>query len=156
MHEEVAIDRRNGLRAGPGCPVEHVERRVFERYGPDLDAWARGVGRPMAPDAFSPLCPSTGDETPIDAPSGPLRITYPHDGARFVLDPERPRALSAVPLQVAVPPGVRKLTLRVDGVVTARLDPPFSTTWPIEPGDHTLSVEAPGGTPAAVVHVSVR
>jgi hypothetical protein len=47
------------------------------------------------------------------------------------------------------------VTLRVDGAVAAKLDPPFSTTWTLAPGDHTLAVEAPGGAPA-IVHVSVR
>src|SRR5205814_1260219 len=146
MHEEVAIDRRNGLRAGPVCPAEHVDRRVFERYGSELEAWARGVGRPLAPDGFSPLCPPGSDDAePAAAAGGTLRITYPHDGARFLIDPERPRELSAVPVHVAAPPGVRQVTLRVDGAVVAKLDPPFSTTWKIEPGDHTLAAESPGG-----------
>jgi penicillin-binding protein 1C len=153
MHEEVAIDRRNGLRAGPGCPSEHVERRVFERYGPDLDAWSRSTNRPLAPDAWSPFCPAP-EGVAVEAAGSTLRITYPHDGARFVLDPERPRELSAVPVIVAAPAGVRKVTVRVDGVVVARLDPPFSTTWKLEPGDHTLAAESGGG--ASVVHVSVR
>ena len=155
MHEEVAIDRRNGLRAGPACSSEHVDRRVFERYGSELEAWARGVGRPLAPDAFSPLCPAGSDDLATVAPSGPLRITYPHEGARFLIDPERPRELSAVPVHVAAPPGVRQVTLRVDGVIVAKLDPPFSTTWTLASGDHTLAVEAPGGA-QAIVHVSVR
>ena len=33
MHEEVAIDAENGLRAGPACGSVHVEQRVFE---PDI------------------------------------------------------------------------------------------------------------------------
>jgi penicillin-binding protein 1C len=154
MHEEVAIDRRNRLRAGPGCPSEFVLRRVFERYGSDFDAWSRATNRPLAPEAWSPFCPAREGVEAAGEATGSLRITYPHDGARFVLDPERPRDLSAVPVLVAAPAGVRKVTVRVDGVVLAKLEPPFSTSWKLEPGEHTLSAES--GTGASVVHVSVR
>jgi penicillin-binding protein 1C len=155
VHEEVAVDRRNGLRAGPGCPRGFVETRVLERYDPDYLAWAGAAGRPLAPEAFSPLCPA--DDAAAAAPSeGPVRITYPHDGARFLIDPDRPRELQAVPVLIAAPSGVREVTLRIDDGAPAKLVPPFSTTWRLETGEHTFVAEAPGREGDARVHVTVR
>ncbi len=156
VHEEVAVDRRNGLRAGPGCPQAFVERRVLERYDPEYLAWAEGAGRPLAPDAYSPLCP--GDDA-AEAPAtsdGAVHITYPHDGARFVIDPDRPRELQALPVLVAAPAGVREVTLRIDGATPARLAPPFSTTWTLAAGEHTFVAEAAGREGGSTVHVTVR
>jgi penicillin-binding protein 1C len=155
VHEEVAVDRRNGLRAGPGCPQAFVETRVLERYDPDLLAWARAARRPLAPEGFSPLCPAD-DATAPPASEGDVRITYPHDGARFVIDPDRPRELQAVPVLIAAPSGVREVTLRIDDAAPARLAPPFSTTWRLETGEHTFVAEAPGREGDATVHVTVR
>jgi penicillin-binding protein 1C len=158
VHVEVALDRRNGLRAGSGCPTEHVERRVFERYGPEIEGWARAASRPLAPEAWSPLCPPGPDDARPDdtADAGDaVRITYPHDGARFLLDPERPAELSAIPVLVAAPPSVRAVILRVDGVVVATLAPPFSTSWRLVAGQHAFQVEAAGHA-SAEAHITVR
>src|SRR5580704_17946225 len=87
MHERVRVDRRNGLRAGPSCPAAYVVEQTVERYDEASRAWAEAAGRPVAPGGFSPLCPAGGS---VAAPS--LRIGWPGDGARFVLDPDRPRA----------------------------------------------------------------
>jgi penicillin-binding protein 1C len=154
MHEDVAIDRRNGLRAGRGCPASFVEHRVYERYGPDLLAWARAANRPIAPDSFSPLCPADGSEEPAIA--GALRIAYPHDGASFLLDPERPRELQALRVLVSAPPGARAIALRIDGAAPAKLAPPFATTWRLEPGEHVFVAEGPGGATSSPVRITVR
>jgi penicillin-binding protein 1C len=155
MHEEVRLDRRNGLRAGPGCASGEVETRVFERYEHAYAAWAAGASRPVAPEAYSPLCPA--DDRAAEAAGGSgVEITYPHDGAHFVMDPERPRELQAVEVLVAAPPGVREVTLRVDGGAATRLKSPFSTSWRLEPGEHTLVAEVPGREGAATVRVVVR
>jgi penicillin-binding protein 1C len=149
LHAEILVDRRNGLRAGPACAA--AEPRVFERYPPELLAWATAAHRPLAPDAFSPLCP--GEDPPRDG-DGALHIAYPHDGARFLLDPDRPRALQAVSVLVSTETGTREVTLRVDGAAPVLLRAPFTHLWVMEPGDHTFAAEANGRT--ATVHVSVR
>lgn len=53
-HELVAIDPRNGLRAGPRCAER--ELRSFERYPSAESSWASEAQRPIAPSAVSPLC----------------------------------------------------------------------------------------------------
>ena len=154
IHTELAIDRRNGLLAGPACPAGVVEQRVFERWSPEAEAWAANAERPVPPHGFSPLCPPTEREQ--DATGGALQIAYPHDGARFVLDPDRPRAMQAVSVRVTAPAGVREIVLRVDGAVAARGHTPFVATWTLEPGEHTLLAEASGAGAAEPVHIAVR
>lgn len=155
MHEAVALDRRTGLRAGPSCPADVIETRVFEQYPPDLAAWAREAGRPTAPEETSSLCPAADTEE-VPSGEGALEIVYPHDGARFVIDPDRPRELQAVSILIVAPPGVREVRLRVDEGPPSKLVAPFRSTWRLEAGEHTLVAEVPGREGQATVHVRVR
>ncbi len=151
MHEIVDVDARNGLRAGVGCPSEHVVRRAFERFDGPYAAWAAGAHRTTAPDAFSPLCPAKGG-----ASSAPLRIGYPRDGARFLLDPGRPRAQQIVSVRVEAPDGAAGLVaLKVDGRVVARAPSPYVVGWTLEPGAHEMIAEAEGRSASAKIHVRV-
>ncbi|XXX71777.1 penicillin-binding protein 1C [Sorangium sp. So ce134] len=141
MHEAVRVDRRNGLRAG-ACPDAAVEERVFERYDAELAAWARAAGRPMAPEDASPLCgplPGGGGVPPAGAR---VRVAYPPDGARFVLDPSV-NSQQAIRLRADVPPGVRRARFVLDGR-PIEVGPPFSLDWPLAAGEHRLRVEADG------------
>lgn len=44
VHREVAICLVSGKLANEYCPQETVERRRYEDYGPEWDAWAQGKG----------------------------------------------------------------------------------------------------------------
>jgi penicillin-binding protein 1C len=149
MHERVAIDVRNGLRAGPGCPRAFVEEKGFERFGGAFAAWAAGAGRATAPAQFSPLCP--GDASA----AGTLRIGYPHDGARFLIDPDRPRAQQTLAVRVEAPAGAPAVRLRVDGRVVASTTAPYVVDWPLAPGEHELVAEAPNVAASPPVHLRV-
>ncbi|WP_394824565.1 penicillin-binding protein 1C [Pendulispora albinea] len=154
MHVKVAIDRRNGLRAGPACAPEDVEERIYEHFAPEYAAWATTAGRPTVPREWSPLCPGTGDPDPDAVATTAVRILYPTPGARFVIDPDRPRDAQLLDVQVVSPPHTREVTLRVDGTLVARTTtPPLS--WKLEPGDHLLTAEA-DGHPGAPVKITVR
>lgn len=152
VHEVVALDVRNGLRAGPACGAGVTEERVFERWAPPYVEWAERNRRPRAPAESSPACPSDGrDEAATaaesEAPVGAPRITYPFNGARFVLDPERPGALQV--LEVRVEPDARDVVLRVDGA------PIKGRGWPLAAGAHTLTAHR-GAVAGPPVHVTVR
>jgi penicillin-binding protein 1C len=151
MHERVRIDRLDGLRAGPACAASEVEERVFERFPPDLLAWATAAGRPMAPTEWSSRCP--GDPTAVAGES--LRIAYPLDGARFVIDPESARDSQHLEVEVVAPSGAREVALVVDGKVTAHAGRPFALSWPLEPGDHQL-VAVAGEASSPTVRIRVR
>jgi penicillin-binding protein 1C len=152
MHEHVMIDRRNGLLAGPRCPRAFVEERTFEVYPPSFAAWSRGAGRELAPEGSSPLC---GPGAPRVG-HGELRVGYPEDGARFVLDPDRARALQQVQFRVEAPAGASEVRLRVDGRAAAQLPFPYVTSFPLAPGEHVILAEATGLGSSPPVHVIVE
>jgi penicillin-binding protein 1C len=149
VHERVRIDKRNGLRAGPACARSVTEDRVFERWTAPYVEWARRTSRPMAPEGSSPECPI--DEHEVEAtttdPTAP-RITYPFDGARFVIDPERPTSLQL--LDIRVEPDGSAVEVRVDGALLPR-----ARTWPLAPGTHTITARR-GTSESSPVRFAVR
>jgi len=127
MHETVAIDPHNGLRAGPAC--HDAERKLFERYPREFVAWATEAARPLAPEAFSARCP--GDrETSDGSPS----IAFPANGARFRLDPGSSKQEIVLAARSAAGP-VRFL---VDGRVVGSAPAPFRVAWALERGTHRV------------------
>jgi hypothetical protein len=150
VHERVRVDTRSGLRAGPGCARAVTEERVFERWGAPYDAWAQRANRPNAPSDNSPNCPTEEPDVPADeaTTSAAPRITYPFDGARFVIDPERPSALQL--LEIRVEPDGRDVEVRVDGVAVSN-----KRAWPLAPGAHTITAHR-GRSEAAPVRYIVR
>jgi penicillin-binding protein 1C len=151
VHERIRVDVRNGLRAGPACARTVTEERTFERWPALYDAWARRTNRAIAPEGSSPECPS---DTPDDASDGDARdpaaprITYPFDGARFVIDPERPSALQL--LDIRVEPDGTAVEVRVDGALL-----PKTRAWPLAAGDHTVTARH-GSVTSAPVRYTVR
>lgn len=149
-HERVRIDTRNGLRAGPGCARSVTEERVLEHWSAPYEDWARRTNRPLAPAASSPECPleapDDADRAVEAADSAAPRITYPFDGARFVIDPERPSALQL--LDIRVEPSSSEV--RVDGALLSK-----ARTWPLTAGAHTITARS-GAATSAPVHYTVR
>jgi hypothetical protein len=121
-----------------------TEARVFERWEAPFDAWARAMDRPLAPLASSPSCPIADAEEP--AREARLEILYPFDGARFVLDPERPTSLQT--LDIRVSPFPAPVDVRVDGALV-------NTSWPLATGTHTIIAESKRAS-SAPVRISVR
>jgi len=155
LHERVRIDARNGKRAGSGSSDRCVEvvDKVFERYPPEYASWAAGANRPVAPLEYSGDCPDDGPARA--ATSGPLFIRSPAPDARYVIDPDRPRAIQVLPVSVVAPQGAEEVSLLVDGAPVARARSPFDLRWTLEPGDHIL-VARSGGQQSAPVTVHVR
>ncbi|MFO0676416.1 MAG: penicillin-binding protein 1C [Polyangiaceae bacterium] len=161
MHEHVAIDRRNGLRAGVGCDPTFVERRTFEWYPDTFAPWARATRRSLAPTDVSPLCPSGPVvRATFASEAGPVRITSPKEGARFVVDPERPLSGQRVVVRAVSGPGghgASGLRLMVDGRSIHGKDVVSDDTvefdWPLARGAHVLEVVAAGSRDR--VHVVV-
>jgi penicillin-binding protein 1C len=152
MHESVAVDLRNGLRAGPACPVEVTRRNSFERLDGRFRAWAVAAGRKTGPDRFSPLCPPPGR---VEA-ERPLRIAWPNDDSRFVIDPERPRDQQQLLARVDAPAGVASVEMVIDGHPLGRLRSPFVARWPLEPGDHVMVARSDDARTSEPVRVHVE
>jgi penicillin-binding protein 1C len=158
-HRRVRLDVRNGLRAGPGCTSEVTTERVFERWRQPYAEWARRTNRALAPEASSPACPTDDgaadlEDTPGDdgdaGTRDPLapRITYPFDGARFVIDPERPADLQL--LEIRVEPEGTAVEVRVDDTILAK-----TRTWPLAPGTHTITARS-GSHVSSPIRITVR
>jgi hypothetical protein len=132
-----------------------VDERVFERVPPELASWAVAAGRPTEPRAWSPNCVGPGDAGPQEEEMGGPRIDYPLSGARFVIDPERPRELQRLDVKIVAPARTLEATLVVDGEAVARVVAPFDASWALRRGDHELVAEA-NGRRSAPVMVRVR
>jgi penicillin-binding protein 1C len=131
-HHEVAIDVRNGLRAGPTCPPRSVLRRPLldlpERYA----GWARAQRLTVAPLRESPLCPRPEAEAEVS-------IVEPRPNSRFLVDPEAPRELSTIRIAARVAPADEPLVFLVDGVPVAKVAYPHEFRWPAERGAHVIT-----------------
>jgi 1A family penicillin-binding protein len=95
-HTAIAIDRRNGLRAGPGCKLDFVTYRPYVTYPTESQAWAAKQGVP-APPAATRRCAPTPPSPPRPLPGGggrpttePLIFTSPDQGSVFRLVPNIP------------------------------------------------------------------
>lgn len=150
FHVEVAVDVRNGLRAGPSCPERFVARRPMlalpETYAP----WARKQRLAIAPTAESPLCPTSfSDERRV-------AIREPRPMSRFLFDPDTPRELSTVRLAASVTPATEEIVWLVDDAPIARVGYPHEVRWALTPGRHTIRARlAHSGDVSAPVTVVV-
>ncbi len=147
MHESIRVDVRNGLRAGPACPPQVTATRVFEVFRAPYGEWAAAVGRADAPRGFSPACP--GDGAATDG-SDALRVAYPHDGARFLLDAERTAAVQT--LQVRADDDV--FEVYVDGALRGKAERGVFRL-PLARGAHTLRLAAAGKRASEPVRFTV-
>ncbi len=161
MHARVRVDRRNGLRAGPGCAGDDVE----ERGARAVSSRVRGMGRRRRATrgtarVVSELHGERGRRRGARGvvrlgQDGPARIVYPLPGARFAIDPDRPREAQRLRVQIVAPGHAREATLVVDGQQVARVGSPFDASWALREGDHDLVAEVDGARSAAV-RVTVR
>ena len=168
-HWSIALDARNGLLAGPGCPPEFTMQRRYTLYPAEAQDWVRWQHIPQPPQAYSPMCPGQGGEergerregeaggvaalfdpqplAPVPqspAPSPwPLVLTSPDQGSRFRLSPEIPSSAQQILVAARPADGValRQVTLLVDGQPLATLThPPYQALWPMAVGVHTFGV----------------
>jgi hypothetical protein len=139
-----------GARIDPCTMHESVAGASYERFPPEYAAWAKSAHRDVAPEALR----ARRDRDATD--TGRLALAWPRDGARFLVDPGRPRGLQAVPLRVVAPGAVEQVVLRVDGHVVDRVGAPFVGRWTLAEGDHVIMAEAPGLAASAPVHVRVE
>ncbi len=139
MHQRVRVDRRNGLRAGPACPAAFVETHVFEHYSPLFTVWATGASRPLAPASSSPFCP-TDDSADV---AERIRIAYPPDGSRFVLDSSL-ASREAIHVRADVPRSARNVRVVVDGRGFSVSAPRWEHSVLLVRGKHEVYAEADG------------
>jgi penicillin-binding protein 1C len=152
FHVEVAIDVRNGLRAGPGCPERYVQKQQSLSLPETYDTWARKQRLTMAPTAWSPLCPSS--EGDVEAR---IAIREPRPKSRFLFDPDTPRELSTVRFAATVTPANEEVVWLVDGTPVGRVGYPHELRWHLTPGKHVIRARlSQSGTTSSGVTIEVR
>jgi hypothetical protein len=147
-HQRIALDRRNGLRAGSECPLDFVSFQTFTLYPAEARDWARKQGVPEPPEVYSALCPLQANELADQSdtndnlhPSsfGPysLIFTSPDQGSVFRLSPNIPADQQKVRVNVRPADGVRvvQVALLVNG---QRLSEGRESLWQMKPGVHTF------------------
>ncbi len=145
-HQRLALDRRNGLRAGSGCPLEFVTFQPFTLYPAEAQAWAKKQAIPQPPEAYSPLCPNeSGNQpmangeilspTPLPLRSPALVFTSPDQGSTFRLVPNIPVEKQKIRVSVRPTDGVslRQVKLLVNGQPLAEGS---EILWQMSPGTY--------------------
>jgi membrane carboxypeptidase/penicillin-binding protein PbpC len=158
-HQAIALDRRNGLRAGAGCPLEFVAFQPFTLYPAEAQAWAKKQGIPQPPEAYSPLCPRQAMEAggwrmedgqstsaPLLPNSSALIFTSPDQGSTFRLVSNIPADKQKIRVSVRPTDGVllRQVKLLINGQPLAEGP---ETLWQMSPGTYTfeaVGVDAAG------------
>jgi penicillin-binding protein 1C len=154
--EHVQVCPLSGARAGPRCPASLDE--VFLPgtaprgecpmhggaglvLGPEYAEWARSEGIPAAE---------------ATAPGTAVRLLEPTPGDEFLVEAGYPDGAQSVPVRLAVPAGMPRVELRVDGL-HRELGPPFRERLALSAGRHRLEVWLPGGrAPAASADFTVH
>jgi 1A family penicillin-binding protein len=151
-HQSIALDRRNGLQAGSGCPLDFVTFQTFTLYPAEAQAWARKQGIPEPPDIYSPFCPNhqgselvsqSGEMNSPEFPEVPptssrsLVFTSPDQGSVFRLVPNIPTDKQKIRVSVRPMDGVtmQRVSLLVNGQWLA--DGP-EAMWQMSPGEYTF------------------
>ncbi|MBL7065761.1 MAG: PBP1A family penicillin-binding protein [Anaerolineae bacterium] len=143
-----AIDTRNGLLAGPGCPPQFTTQKRYTLYPAEAQEWARSQNIPQPPETYSPLCPGqeAGTKPRVPSPLAPstssLVLTSPDQGSRYSLSSEIPPAAQQILVAARPADGVtlRQVTLLADGHPLATLThPPYQVLWPMTAGRHAFT-----------------
>jgi membrane carboxypeptidase/penicillin-binding protein PbpC len=146
-HQTIALDRRNGLRAGPGCPLEFVSPQTYTLYPAEARAWAKKQAIPQPPEAYSPLCPGESanqrmaneriSPAPLPPRSPALIFTSPDQGSVFRLSPDIPVDKQKIRVSVRPTDGVspRQVRLLLNG---RPLGSGPELLWQMVPGEYTF------------------
>lgn len=147
-HRPLRVDRSTGLLAGPNCPPELVEERVFLVVPPELQPWARERGVPEPP---TEACGLHGPPFPVAGDRPRLVFTSPSPGATLQISPDLPPTLQRIMVAAAGSAVRGRVELQVDGVPLAAFDaPPYRATWQLLPGRHLFRAVALDGAGTTV------
>jgi penicillin-binding protein 1C len=146
VHQQRAVDRRNGVLATAATPRPEIEVRTFVALPPRYAAWQATAGLPRPPDeASDPALAPAPVLAAVLRSRGParLRITSPENNVRLLRDPETPADRSTLTLSAVVDPPTRQVVWYVDGQPFATIDYPYTTRWRLAPGEHTFQIRLP-------------
>jgi hypothetical protein len=73
-----------------------------------------------------------------------ISVTYPRNGARYLVDPDVPGRFQSLPLQADVRPRVAEIEWLVDGKPAGRAGYPYLIRLPLKRGVHRIQALVPG------------
>jgi len=141
-HQQIAIDHRNGLRAGLGCPLEFVTFGSYTRHPTEAEAWAKKQNLPMPPLTFSPLCGGNSDSPALASEpqpaTEPLIFNSPDQGSVFRVVPNIPADKQKIEISVRPANGVnvQNIALFINGQPLAT---EAKTLWQLTPGEYRFA-----------------
>ncbi len=148
IYQTIAIDTRNGLRAGESCPQKFVQKLTFAVFPLELQRWARENGWKEAPGKISPLCGKglgLGLGLGLGDVEQRLTITHPKNNDVFLLDPLVPNAQEKIIFEARADAGISSVDWLVNGVkIGTGKAPDFRVQW--KPGVGRFRVEVKSGT----------
>jgi penicillin-binding protein 1C len=145
FYREVWVDPLNGALA---APARGSQRRIVLDLPVLALPWARSQGLPLYQDLRAGTDGRLpGSSAPLDAAAGqpeiPLRLDSPPQGALYHLSPSLETQAQRLRLEAVGEPGLRQVTLWVDGVQIASLEAlPYQAWWTLQPGVHRAWAEA--------------
>ncbi|HEU4402550.1 MAG TPA: penicillin-binding protein 1C [Candidatus Polarisedimenticolia bacterium] len=161
----------SGLVPSPACPItvsellrpgqRPVARCDWHSAAPDgtpsiawpplYRDWAAHEGLlavaapdPSGGDAGRPYAPAeSGARALLDPTRGlPLSVVTPAHGDAYVIVPDLPRRFQTLELRCSVRGAPGEVVWLVDGAEAARVPPPYSTSWTLRPGTHSIEAAA--------------
>ncbi|MBN2441276.1 MAG: penicillin-binding protein 1C [Spirochaetales bacterium] len=136
VHKKVAIDIRNGLLASSKCPSHFTEDVIGVYLDPGYAEWQSENGYHPPPTRYSPLC--MPDEIAVDA----LVITHPQEHDIFIIEPGYNPETQSLELKGEADPPVGEIEWIVDKRLVATAPWPYSASWQLKKGKHTLYMKS--------------
>lgn len=136
VHQLYVIDSRNGLIAGTDCPEEFRQKKVYEVYSSEYyDAQGTLIaGGESPPVGVSRLA---GENTRSE--KAYYTFTFPRDGDVFKIDPDLRLEYQTISLNPDVNKEVTKVVWKVDNKEFIHTEYPYSLTWNLQRGRHTMT-----------------
>jgi len=132
VHQRVVIDVRNGLIAAPGCPARFRQEKVVSMLPPEYDEWQESIGRVPPPREVSALA---GAGSALA-----LSIVRPRNNDVYVVEPGYERRTQTLEFKALSVSSIGRCTWIVDGKTVGSSPWPFTFSWPLDPGKHSLIV----------------
>jgi penicillin-binding protein 1C len=122
-----------------------VHAQTFTVLDAEYATWAAGARLPLLPTGARAM------NGPVETVGGPhVRILSPRQGLRVLRDPESTPSGNTLVLEAAVDPQVEQVVWYVDGAPFAVADYPYTTRWPLSPGEHVFQARVPYSTAASL------
>jgi penicillin-binding protein 1C len=163
---DVEVCELSGMRTGPSCPSRRrewlpadtsplpcswhhrAEESLLTLWPAEYRHWAaaRGLLQEDNSRSLQPIGIRRAAATPVAPRETPFAIVSPTEGAVYLIDPTLRTSFQAVSLRASGATG--RVEWRVNGRRVGSGSPHRGVSWPLQPGEHEISVRDAGGRTA--------